>query len=181
MLNDGVQGIRISCHSFIFSHTPLKSGGHLNIKMSSYRYRDSYVKDKTVSRPSYLQHGNPHISERQTWYWDRALCSLNTTSCSFCSDFQWSCVLETEWPESAADVLLSYSWWRHQTETFSALLAICAGNSPVPVNFLHKGRGRGALMLSLIWARINGWVNNREAGDLSRHHVHYDVIVMYAE
>ena len=23
-----------------------------------------------------------------------------------------------------------YSWWRHQMETFSALLAICAGNSP---------------------------------------------------
>ena len=27
---------------------------------------------------------------------------------------------------------LEYSWWRHQIETFSALLAICAGNSPVP-------------------------------------------------
>ena len=25
---------------------------------------------------------------------------------------------------------------------------------------------------------INGWVNNREAGDLRRHRVHYDVIVM---
>ena len=24
------------------------------------------------------------------------------------------------------------SWWRHQMETFSALLVICAGNSPVP-------------------------------------------------
>ena len=24
----------------------------------------------------------------------------------------------------------------------------------------------------------NGWVNNREAGDLRRHHAHYDVIVM---
>ena len=24
------------------------------------------------------------------------------------------------------------SWWRHQMETFSALLALCAGNSPVP-------------------------------------------------
>ena len=24
----------------------------------------------------------------------------------------------------------------------------------------------------------NGWVNNREAGDLRRHHGHYDVIVM---
>ena len=24
------------------------------------------------------------------------------------------------------------TWWRHQMEEFSALLAICAGNSPVP-------------------------------------------------
>ena len=24
-----------------------------------------------------------------------------------------------------------YAWWRHQMETFSALLALCAGNSPV--------------------------------------------------
>ena len=27
------------------------------------------------------------------------------------------------------------SWWRHQMETFSALLAICAGNSPVTGDF----------------------------------------------
>ena len=27
------------------------------------------------------------------------------------------------------------SWWRHQMETFSALLAICAGNSSVAGNF----------------------------------------------
>ena len=27
------------------------------------------------------------------------------------------------------------SWWRHQMETFSALLANCAGNSPVPGEF----------------------------------------------
>ena len=27
------------------------------------------------------------------------------------------------------------SWWRHQMETFSALLSICAGNSPVPGEF----------------------------------------------
>ena len=26
-------------------------------------------------------------------------------------------------------------WWRHQMETFSALLAVCAGNSPVPGEF----------------------------------------------
>ena len=27
------------------------------------------------------------------------------------------------------------AWWRHQMERFSALLAICAGNSPVPGEF----------------------------------------------
>ena len=27
------------------------------------------------------------------------------------------------------------TWWRHQMATFSALLAICAGNSPVPGEF----------------------------------------------
>ena len=27
------------------------------------------------------------------------------------------------------------SWWRHQMETFSALLALCAGNSPINVEF----------------------------------------------
>ena len=71
------------------------------------------------------------------------------------------------------------SWWRHQMETFSALLAICAGNSLVPVNSPHKGQWRRALMFTLICARINGWVNNRETGDLRRYCAHYDVIVMY--
>ena len=31
--------------------------------------------------------------------------------------------------------LSSESWWRHQMEAFSALLAICAGNSPVSGEF----------------------------------------------
>ena len=48
-----------------------------------------------------------------------------------------------------------------------------------PVNFPHKGQWRGASMFSLIYAWINDWVNNREAGDLRRQHGHYDVIVMY--
>ena len=69
-------------------------------------------------------------------------------------------------------------WWRHEMETFSALLAICVGNSPVPVNSPHKGQWGEALMFSLICVWINGWVNNREVGDLRRHRAHYDVIVM---
>ena len=47
-----------------------------------------------------------------------------------------------------------------------------------PVNSPHKGQWRGALMFTLICARINGWVNNREAGDLRCNPAHYDVIVM---
>ena len=35
-------------------------------------------------------------------------------------------------------------------------------------------------MFSLISARINGWVNNGEAGDLRRHRANCDVIVMFS-
>ena len=75
-------------------------------------------------------------------------------------------------------LICGVSWWRHQMETFSALLAICTGNSPVPVNSPHKGQWRGALMFSLICPWINDWLNNREAGDFRRHRGHYDVNVM---
>ena len=48
-----------------------------------------------------------------------------------------------------------------------------------PVNSPHKDQWRGALMFSLICVWINGWVNNRVAGDLRCHRAHYDVIVMW--
>ena len=32
--------------------------------------------------------------------------------------------------------------------------------------------------LGVIWALMNDWVNNREAGDLRCHRAHYDVTVM---
>ena len=47
-----------------------------------------------------------------------------------------------------------------------------------PVNSPLKGQWRGALMFTLICARINGWVNNHEVGDFRRHRAHYDIIVM---
>ena len=40
------------------------------------------------------------------------------------------------WVHYTAEIIGFYSpWWRHQMETFSALLAICAENSPVPGEF----------------------------------------------
>ena len=38
-------------------------------------------------------------------------------------------------------------------------------------------KASGADMFSLICAWINEWAHNREAGDLSHHRAHYDVIV----
>ena len=72
----------------------------------------------------------------------------------------------------------SAPWWRHQMEPFSLLLAICAGNSPVTNEFSFKRPVTRSFDVSLMCARINGWVNNCEAGDLRRHHIHYVVTVM---
>ena len=66
-------------------------------------------------------------------------------------------------------------------ETFSALLSICAGNSPVTGEFPAKGPVTRSNDVFLIRAWINGWVNNGEAGDLRRHGTHYDVIVMVGD
>ena len=44
--------------------------------------------------------------------------------------------------------------------------------------FRVTGHLCGTLMFILICAWTNGWVNNREAGDLRRYRGHYDVIVM---
>ena len=64
-------------------------------------------------------------------------------------------------------------------EIFSALLALCARIHRSPVNSPHKGQWRGALLFYLICAWINGWVNNREAGNLRRDRGHYDVTIMW--
>ena len=74
------------------------------------------------------------------------------------------------------------SWRRHQMETFSALLALCVwGIRRSPVNSPHKGQWRGAVFFYLICAWINGWVNNREAGDLKCHRAHWGVSVLYGK
>ena len=51
------------------------------------------------------------------------------------------------------------------------------GIRQLPVNSPHKGQWRGALMISLFCTWTNGWVNNRDTGDLRRLRAHYDVTV----
>ena len=65
---------------------------------------------------------------------------------------------------------LYFSWWRHQMEKFSALLALC-----------HKGLWRRVLIFPLIRVWINSWANDEDADDLRRHRAHHDVTVMKEE
>ena len=65
--------------------------------------------------------------------------------------------------------------WKH----FPRYWPFVQGIHRSPVNSPHKDQWRGAVMFSLICTRINGWVNNGEAGDWRRHRAHYDVTVMH--
>ena len=65
--------------------------------------------------------------------------------------------------------------WKH----FPRCWPFVRGIHRSPVKSPLKGQWRGALNFSLICVRINGWVNNRKAGDLRRHRAHYDVTLMY--
>ena len=51
--------------------------------------------------------------------------------------------------------------WKH----FPRYWPFARGIPRSTVNSPHEGHWRGALMFSLICAWINGWVNNRKAGD----------------
>ena len=58
-------------------------------------------------------------------------------------------------------IKMSRTWWRHQMETFSALLALTVqGIHRSPANSPHKGQWRGAFRF------------------LRRHRAHYDVTVI---
>ena len=74
---------------------------------------------------------------------------------------------------------VAISWWRHQMETFSALLVFCAGNSPVPGEFpSQRPVTRSFDVFSLIYAWTNVWANNRHACALRRKGAHY-IVTLY--
>ena len=62
-------------------------------------------------------------------------------------------------------------------ETFSALLALCAGKSPITGEFPSQ-RSVTRSFVVFFDLRQNKRVNYREAGEFRRHRAHYDVIVV---
>ena len=61
---------------------------------------------------------------------------------------------------------------------FSALLALCAGNSPVTGKFPAQRPVTWSFGVFFDQRLNNRWVKTREADDLRRRRAHYDVIVM---
>ena len=69
------------------------------------------------------------------------------------------------------------TWWRHQMETFSALLALCAGNSLV-TSELSSQRPVTWSFDVFFYLRLNKLLSKQpRCCDLRHHHVHYDVTV----
>ena len=79
-------------------------------------------------------------------------------------------ILNCDYTETHDDVIK----WKH----FPRYWPFVQGIHRSPVNSPHKSQRRGALVFPLICTRINGLVNNGEAGDLRRYRAHYDVTVM---
>ena len=69
--------------------------------------------------------------------------------------------------------IFSFPWWRHQMETFSALLALCAGNSPVTGEFPAQRSVTRSFDIFYDLCLNNRLRNNRKAGDLRRPRAHY--------
>ena len=86
----------------------------------------------------------------------------------------WLFIVGLLWRHMGSEICRA--WWRHQMEHFPRHWPFLRGIHRSPVNSPHTGQWRGALMF--LWSWINGSVNNREVGNLRRHHAHYDVIVI---
>ena len=111
------------------------------------------------------------VMNRNCWYCVKIEVNHNWVCVVGCWH-QQPCVLTRLWQRGVA------TWRRHQMETFSVLLALCAGKSLFTGEFPSQRPVTRSFDFSFICAWLNGWVNNLEAGDLRRHRAHYDVIVM---
>ena len=77
-----------------------------------------------------------------------------------------------KWAKSTSNNSQKITWWRHQMETFSASLTLCAGNSLMTCEFPSQRPVTRSfdVFFDLHWT--NCWVSNQDAGDLRRHLVH---------
>ena len=69
------------------------------------------------------------------WDYDKNVLNCSSSICC-CDAKQWVSASYHSFNQSNCHISnICWPWWRHQMEAFSALLAICAGNSPVTGEF----------------------------------------------
>ena len=133
----------------------------------------------TLLATSISQKGVSHITSRTRlqfdggakWHWPvdcHFTCNFSEISCYSIHPFK------VKLGEMLFNVHDDVIKWKHFPRNWPFVWGIHRS----PVNSLHKGPWRVALMFSLICVWINDRVNNREAGDLRRYRAHYDVIEM---
>ena len=66
--------VKVHLNSLVRVHW--NSGPWFNIKMSSYQYRESHYRDKTILRPSYLHNEIPYTGKMTSLYWINPLVTL---------------------------------------------------------------------------------------------------------
>ena len=121
---------------------------------------------------------NKRLSKQSWGWWFETLSrSLWRHRNDDCHEY---CLTETSWHGTAFfitsplchDDLIKWKHFRVSYWPFARGIHRSSVNSP------YKGQWRGTLMFSLVCACRNGWVNNRDDGDLRRHRTHYDVTAM---
>ena len=117
----------------------------------------------------------------------KATGNLNKVHMSYILIIEWVFLFKQKWVYIWCTRLIHY-WndlWYMMTSSngnvFRVTGSLWGGIQRSPVDSPHKSQWRRALMFSLICAWINGWANNRNAGDFRRHRVYYYVTVMFIE
>ena len=89
-------------------------------------------------------------------------------------------IMKTSWHRNAFGIS-GLSWWRHQIETFSALLAICAGNSPVTGEFSAQRPVTRSFEFSF-GLRLNKRLSKQSWGWwFETYRTHYNITVMFCK
>ena len=104
--------------------------------------RMSYSGWQTIGIKRFIQFSPKYVHGfvarfRLWWYNEFVAISCGAQCGTFITRSIFSRIFTMDTPLLACEreVCSVFSWWRHQIETFSALLAVCAGNSPVTGEF----------------------------------------------
>ena len=110
----------------------------------TFSYTKCFVHSYTVDVVCTLSYWNSQVYECPWWIWaytNPAWCLIHRciVICLFCSRRlrMYYSMMTILWRDRIIihGFKAIITWWRHQMETFSALLALCAGNSPVTGEF----------------------------------------------